>query len=217
MSEKKPLQWILLNAAYTFIVFAAAILAAMVAKLILNLFLPIDLTASQGGDYSRNFLLVFPFHGLLSGAAFLAVCYFGSKTVGFRTGFRYRNQITTNAFVIQAVIAVIVYYFLFLYMFEWWQNLPTWYLSGFLAAVTGIIDASNIYNTVSEGFAEIENIYFHYFGLHVLLELLFVSGSVVLMRFARRRGEMNAQKEHEKQLAELESEKERIANSKTLK
>lgn len=216
MSEKQPVKFIFLNAAYTFIVFAIAIVASMLTKLVLNLFLPIDLTASEGGDYSRNFLLVFPIHGLLSALAFLGVCYFGSKKVGFNVGFRLRKNISTVSFILQAVLAVIVYYFLFLYMMEWWENLPTWYLSGFLAAVTGVIDASNIYNTVSEGFAEIENLYFHYFWIHILLELLFIIGSVVLMRFGRRKGEKKAQTEHEAQLAELEAEKQRIAGRKSL-
>ncbi len=217
MTEKQPFKFILLNAAYTFIVLAIAILAAMVAKIVLNIFLPIDLVADRGGDYSRNFLLAFPIHGVVSAAVFMGVCYFGSKTVGFRTGFRFRQNISTVSFVIQAVLAVIVYYFLFLYMFEWVLNLPTWYLSGFLAAVTGIIDAGNIYNTMSEGFAEIENIYLHYLWLHVLLEIAFIVGSCVLMRFARRHGEKAAEKEHEAQLAELEQEKERIASAKSFK
>lgn len=216
MSERQPAKFILLNAAYTFVVLSIAIFAAMMAKILLNIFLPIDTLASEGGDYSRNYFLVFPLHGLLSAAAFLAVSYFGSMKVGFKTGFRFRQNISTVSFLAQAFIAVIVYYFLFLYMMEWWANLPTWYLSGFLAALTGIIDASNIYNTVAEGFAETENIYLQYFGLHILLEILFIVGAVFIMRIGRRQGEVKAQKEHESQIAELERERDKIASKKTL-
>ena len=46
MSEKQPLKWIFLNAAYTFIILGLSLAAAMVAKLILNLFLPIDLSST---------------------------------------------------------------------------------------------------------------------------------------------------------------------------
>lgn len=217
MSERQPVKFVLLNAAYTFVILSVAIFAAMMAKILLNIFLPIDTLASEGGDYSRNYFLAFPAHGLFSAAAFLAVSYFGSRKVGFKTGFRFRQNLSTASFIVQAVIAIIVYYFLFLYMLEWWENLPTWYLSGFLAALTGMIDASNIYNTVAEGYAEIENIYFHYFGLHIVLELLFIAVAVFLMRIGRRRGENRAQKEHEAQLAELESERDKLASSKTLK
>ncbi|MBQ3002189.1 MAG: hypothetical protein IJD82_00500 [Clostridia bacterium] len=217
MTEKQPFKFILLNAAYNFIVLAIAILAAMLVKIVLNLILPIDLQPAQGGDYSRNFHLVFPIHGIVSALAFFAVCYFGGKKVGFNTGFRYRTEMSTVSFVISAVLAMIVYYFLFIYMMEWYHNLPTWYLSGALAALTGIIDAGNIYNNVSEGFAEIDNLYFHYFGLHILLEILFIVGAAVVMRIARRHGEQSAVKVHEAQLAELEAEKERLANAKTLK
>ena len=47
-----------------------AILAAMLVKIVLNLILPIDLQPAQGGDYSRNFHLVFPIHGIISALAF---------------------------------------------------------------------------------------------------------------------------------------------------
>jgi len=218
MSEKQPFKFLLLNAAYTFIVLAIAILAAMATKIIVNLFLPIDLLPDKGGDYSRNFFLAFPIHGLLSSLVFFAVCYIGSKKVGFKTGFRYRTEISTVSFVIQAVLAVIAYYFLFIYMIEWFLNLPSWYLSGFFAALFGLVDAGNIYNTVAEGAAEIENIWIlHYLWLHVILEILFIVGSCVIMRVGRRHGEASAVKEHEAQLAELEQEKERLANAKTLK
>ena len=181
MTEKQPFKYIVLNTAYIFIVLAVAILAAMASRIILNIFVPIDLLPDKGGDYSRNF--------------YLAV-----------------------SFVIAAVLAVIAYYFLFVYMMEWFLNLPTWYLSGALASLFGLVDASNIYNTVAEGAAEIENIWLlHYLWLHVLLELAFIVGACVVMRIARRHGEDSAFKEHEAQIAELEQEKERLANAKTLK
>lgn len=216
MSEKQPLKWLFLNAAYTFIILALSIAAAMVAKLILNIFLPIDLASAQGGDYSRNYYLVFPIHGVVSAAAFLLTAYFGGKTNGFKTGFRFRTSISAPVFIIQAILAVIVYYFLFLYMFEWWTNLPTWYLSGFFAALFGIFDASNIYNSVAQGFAEIDNIYFLYFWLHILMEIAFIVITVVLIKLGRTRGEKEAAARHEAQMAELEQEKERIASRKSL-
>lgn len=216
MSEKQPIKWVLLNAAYTLIILGLSLAAALVAKLILNIFLPIDLMSGAGGDYSRNYLFVFPIHGLVSGAAFLATSYFGGKTNGFKTGFRFRTSISTPVFIIQGVLAVIVYYFFFLYMMEWWTNLPTWFLSGFLAAVFGIFDASNIYSSVAEGYAEIENIYFLYLWLHALLEVAFIALSLFLVKLGRTRGEKEAVARHEAQLAELEKEKERIASKKTL-
>lgn len=216
MSEKQPIKWIVLNAAYTFIILGLSLAAAMVAKLILNLFLPIDLSSAQGGDYSRNYYLVFPIHGVVTAAVFLLTAYFGGKTNGFKTGFRFRTSISTPAFIVQAILAVIVYYFLFLYMFEWWTNLPTWYLSGFLAALFGIFDASNIYDSVAQGYAEIENIYFLYLWLHTLLEIAFIVVALILVKLGRTKGEREAAARHEAQMAELEKEKERIASKKTL-
>ncbi|MBR5264331.1 MAG: hypothetical protein IKV50_06520, partial [Clostridia bacterium] len=143
MDKKQPAHWLFLNAAYTFIILAVALVAAMVARWIINPLLPVDLMAAQGGDYSRNFFVVFPIHGIASGLAFLLVAYFGGKSNGFKTCFRFRAAISTPVFILQAILAVVVYYFLFIYMCEWFTNLPTWYLSGFLAAAFGIFDASN--------------------------------------------------------------------------
>ncbi len=216
MDKKQPVKWIFLNAAYTFIILTLALVASMVAKLILNLFLPIDLMAGQGGDYSRNFFVVFPIHGFVSGLVFLLAAYCGGKTNGFKTGFRFRISISAPAFVVQAILAVLVYYFLFIYMCEWWTNLPTWYLSGFFAALFGIFDASNIYESVAAGYAEIDNLYLLYLWLHALLELVFIIVACFLIKIGRNRGEKAAVLAHEERLHELQQEKDRIANKKTL-
>ena len=216
MNEKQPIKWIFLNAAYAFIILALSLAAAMVAKLILNIFLPIELSDGRGGDYSQTYLLSFPIHGIVSAAAFLITAYFGGKTNGFKTGFRFRTAISTPAFIIQGILAVIAYYFLFLYMFEWWTNLPTWYLSGFLAAAFGVFDASNIYSSVAQGYADMNNLYLLYFWLHALMEIVFIIITLVIIKLGRKRGETRAAKEHEKQIAELQQEKELLASKKSL-
>ena len=216
MDKKQPVHWLFLNAAYTFIVLAVALVAAMVARWIINPFLPVDLMAEQGGDYSRNFFMVFPIHGIASGIAFLLVAYFGGKSNGFKTCFRFRVAISTPVFILQAILAVVVYYFLFIYMCEWFTNLPTWYLSGFFAAAFGIFDASNIYESVAAGYAEIDNLYFLYLWLHALLELVFIVGACFLIKVGRSRGEKQAFLAHEARLNELQHEKDRIASKKSL-
>ncbi len=216
MNEKQPIKWIFLNAAYTFIILALSLAAAMVAKLILNIFLPIELSDGRGGDYSQTYLLSFPIHGIVSAAAFLITAYFGGKTNGFKTGFRFRTSISTPAFIVQGILAVIAYYFLFLYMFEWWTNLPTWYLSGFLAAAFGVFDASNIYSSVAQGYADMNNLYLLYFWLHALMEIVFIIITLVIIKLGRKRGETRAAEEHEKQMAELQQEKELLASKKSL-
>lgn len=216
MNEKQPIKWIFLNAAYTFIVLALSLAAAMVAKLILNIFLPIELSDGRGGDFSQTYLLSFPIHGIISAAAFLITAYFGGRTNGFKTGFRFRTSISTPAFIVQGILSVIAYYFLFLYMFEWWTNLPTWYLSGFLAAAFGVFDASNIYSSVAQGYADMNNLYLLYFWLHALMEIVFIIITLVIIKLGRKRGETRAAEEHEKQIAELQQEKELLASKKSL-
>ena len=216
MNEKQPIKWIFLNAAYTFIILALSLAAAMVAKLILNIFLPIELSDGRGGDFSQTYLLSFPIHGIVSAAAFLITAYFGGKTNGFKTGFRFRTSISTPAFIVQGILAVIAYYFLFLYMFEWWTNLPTWDLSGFLAAAFGVFDASNIYSSVAQGYADMNNLYLLYFWLHALMEIVFIIITLVIIKLGRKRGETRAAEEHEKQIAELQQEKELLASKKSL-
>ena len=216
MSEKQPLKWIFLNAAYTFIILALSLAAAMVANQIVNIFLPFETQFKPGGDFSHNYLLAFPIHGVVSAAAFLLTAYFGGKTNGYKTGFKFRVSISTPTFIVQAILAVIAYYFLFSYMFGLWTNLPTWYLSGFLAALFGIIDSNNIFNSVAQGFANIDNLYLLYFWLHALMEIVFIVITVVLIKLGRTRGEKEAVARHEAQMAELEKEKERIASKKSL-
>ena len=218
MNEKQPFKWIALNAAYTFIVLAISFLISMLARTVCNLPLAIDEVAAKGGDYSRNYYLVFPIHGLVSAIVFIASAYFISKKFGFSTGFKYRTSISTPAFVVQGIIAILFYIFLFVYMFEMWFSLPTWYLSGFLAAVFGIFDPSNVneYAAKLGGAAEPENLYLLYFWLHIIVEAIFLVGVTVVMRYGRKAGEAQAEKEHQAQLAELQQEKERIANKKSL-
>ena len=218
MNEKKTFGWLVLNAAYTFVSLAVALTASMLARLLCNMVVPVETIARQGGDYSQNYFFVFPIHGLISAAVFLLVAYIISKKIGFSQGFKHRTTISTIEFVIQALLAIVVYLFFFVYMCEWWINLPTWYLSGFFAALFNIFDPGNVnqYAALLSGEPEPERLYWMYIWLHVVLEAIFLVGSVVLMRVARRKGENQAIREHKVQLAELEKEKERLVNKKSL-
>lgn len=218
MSEKKSVGWLVLNAAYTFVAFSVAFLASILARILCNVVIPVETVARQGGDYSHNYFVVFPIHGLISAAVFLCVAYLISKKIGLSQGFKHRTNITTIEFIIQAVLAIVVYIFFFVYMCEMWGNLPTWYLSGFFAALFNIFDASDVnqYAAMLGGAAEPERLYWMYIWLHIILEAVFLIGSVVIMRFARKSGETLAANEHAAQLAELEEEKKRLASKKTL-
>ena len=218
MSDKKSFGWLVLNAAYTFVAFSVALFASMLARTVCNMVIPIETVARQGGDYSHNYLVVFPIHGVVSAIVFLAVAYFVIKKIGFSQGFKHRTTITTIEFIIQAILAIVVYIFLFVYMCELWGTFPMWYLSGFCASIFGIFDPSNVnqYAALLGGEPEPERLYWMYIGLHIAFEAVFLIGSVVLMRFARRKGEKHATEEHAAQLADLEKEKERLVNKKTL-
>ena len=218
MNEKKTFGWLVLNAAYTFVALSVALLASMLSRIVCNMVIPIETVARQGGDYSYNYYVAFPIHGLVAAIVFLAAVYLISKKIGFSQSFKYRTNITTVEFVIQSVLAIAVYIFFYVYMCGWWGNLPTWYLSGFFASLFGIFDPGNVnqYATLLSGEPEPERLYWMYIWLHAILEVVYLSGAIAIMRLARGKGENQASAEHDAQLAELEKEKERLANKKSL-
>ena len=113
MNEQKSFGWLVLNAAYSFVALSVAFFASMLSRILCNVVVPIETVARQGGDYSHNYYVVFPIHGLVSAAVFLLAAYLVAKKIGFSQGFKHRTNITTIEFVIQAVIAVVVFVFFY--------------------------------------------------------------------------------------------------------
>lgn len=169
---------------------------------------PKDL-ADAKGDLRYNYYVAYPVRGLLMLGSFLLSLYLCCRSFGYRDAFRYREAMTRNRFLIEAIPALVLYT-LFVYWFSWF-SMSSWYLSGSLAALFGVIDASDIYRSFEgstlEGLVTVQDISMRfYLWLQILLDILLTIPYALLMYKSRKSGERSAAKAHEKQLAEMKAE-----------
>lgn len=201
---------LLTNAAYVFVVLMAAFAVSELIGVVVGWIFPADTVLSSRGDVSHNYHVVYPIRGLVILLAFFAASFVFSRMHGYRVAFSRREKMTTADFIIETVIGLI----LFEAVMYWLARtvLPSWYLSGTLAALFGIFDASDIYSsdlagTVLSAKLDFELIsLYYYLWLQILLDLLFAVVSVFVLRKGRLIGETSAQNAHDQQLAEMQQE-----------
>ena len=195
----------LTHACYVLVVVVSSFALAQVVGTVFGWILHPDTTIQA--DLSRNYYFAYPIRGLAALAVFLAAVYFFSRTHGYRVAFSLRETMTTMDFLIETIPTLLLVEFV-LYRFAW-SYLPSWYLAGPLAALFGIFNPSDMYGmefggTSVEGFMTIDNIsLFYYLWLQILLDVGIAVVAVLLMRKGRRAGEIAAQEDHDKQLAEM--------------
>lgn len=198
---------LLINAFYVLFVLVGAFAVSMVFGAVSGWILHTDTLAGAKGDLSHNFYVVYPIRGVVAVVAFFISLYMFSRTHGFRVAFGLRETMTKFDFLVETLPALLVYLIL-IYRF-FWSALPSWYLSGALASLLGIIDPSNIYalefgGTGIEGSVDLGLLsIFYYLWLQVLLDLVIAVAAVFILRKGRRAGEVTAQEAHDKQLAEM--------------
>lgn len=195
----------LTHACYVLVVVVSSFALAQVVGTVFGWILHPDTTIQA--DLSRNYYVAYPIRGVAALAVFLVAVYFFSRTHGYRVAFSLRETMTTMDFLIET-IPTLLFVEVILYRFAW-SYLPSWYLAGPLAALFGIFNPSDMYGmefggTSVEGFMTIDNIsQIYYPWLQILLDVGIAVVAVLLMRKGRRAGEIAAQKDHEKQLAEM--------------
>ncbi len=172
------------------------------------IFTPKELAGAKG-DLRYNYYVAYPVRGLLMLASFLLSLYICCRTFGYRDAFDSRETVSRNRFLIEAVPALVLFT-LFVYWISW-QTMCSWYLSGTLAALFGLVNASNIYESFSgsilEGTVSISDISVRYYlWLQILLDILLTLPYGLVMYKSRKSGELSAAKAHEKQLAEMKAE-----------
>lgn len=198
---------ILTNAGYVLVVVVAAFALAQVVGTVFGWILHPDTDVKA--DLSRNYYFAYPIRGLASLVVFLVSLYGFSRTHAYRVAFSLRETATTPVFLIETVPVLLLVTGV-LYRFAW-SVLPSWYLSGALAGLLGIITPHDIYSmtfggTSLEGIMDIDSISLYYIWLQLLLDVAIIVVAVLLMRKARRAGEIAAQKAHDQQLAEMRRE-----------
>lgn len=195
----------LTHACYVLVVVVSSFALAQVVGTVFGWILHPDTTIQA--DLSRNYYVAYPIRGVAALAVFLVAVYFFSRTHGYRVAFSLRETMTTMDFLIETIPTLLLVEVI-LYRFAW-SYLPSWYLAGPLAALFGIFNPSDMYGmefggTSIEGFMTIDNISLvYYLWLQILLDVGIAVVAVLLMRKGRRAGEIAAQKDHEKQLAEM--------------
>lgn len=199
---------LLTNAAYVFVVLMAAFAVSELVGLVVGWIVPADTLLSSRGDLSHNYYVVYPIRGLAMLLVFFGAAFLFSRRHGYRVAFSHREKMTLSDFIIETVIAFLVYEALMYWIAR--EILPSWYLSGTLAAMFGIFDASDVYHSagtvLNVGFDIEELALYYYLWLQILLDLLFAAVSVFVLRKGRLLGETAAQKAHDQQLAEMRKE-----------
>ena len=195
----------LTHACYVLIVVVASFALAQVVGTVFGWILHPD-TAIQA-DLSRNYYFAYPIRGLAALAVFLLAVYAFSRTHGYRVAFSLRETMTRMDFFIETIPALLLVEVV-LYRFAW-SYLPSWYLAGPLAALSGIFNPSDMYGmefggTSVEGLMTIDSVaLLYYLWLQILIDVAIAVVAVLLMWKGRRAGERVAQQDHEKQLAEM--------------
>lgn len=197
---------LLINACYTLIVFVASFALAQVVGTVFGWILHTDILSSTNWNLSHNYRFVYPIRGVAALAVFFVAVYFFSRTHGYRVAFSLRETMTKADFLIEAVPAVflsnvLLYFFVRTYM-------PSWYLSGSLAAMFRLIDPTDIYKVFGGIYLDpVETLEWLSMKYYLWLQILFDVGiavvAILLMRKGRRAGEITAQKAHDQQLAEM--------------
>ena len=201
---------LLTNACYAFVVLAVALVIAWLVGVVVGWIVPADTFISARGDLSHNYYVAYSIRGSAILLVFFVAMYFLSRTHGYRVAFSLREHMTTADFVIETFLALVVFEAVTYWIMR--ESLASWYLSGTLAAVFGIIDPSDIYSlsfggTGLESDFTIQNIaIFYYLWLQILLDVVIAVASVFVLRKGRLAGEVAAQKAHEQQLAEMRRE-----------
>lgn len=200
---------LLTHACYVLIIVISSFAIAQVAGTVCGWILHTDILSSTNWDLSHNFQLVYPIRGVAALAVFLAAVYFFSRIHGYRVAFSLRENMTKSDFLIETVPAVLLanvllYFFVRTYM-------PSWYLSGTLAALFKLIDPTDIYKVFGGNFLDpTETLAWlsmkYYLWLQIIFDVLISVGAILLMRKGRRAGELVAQQDHDKQLAEMRRE-----------
>lgn len=198
---------LIVNACYVFIVLMVSFAISGLVMMVLGWIFPPDSIDQARGDLSYNYYVSYPIRGVAGVAVFFIAQYFLSKTHGYRVAFSLRETMTKADFWIETAIGLVVYT-AFIYWVAY-DFLPSWFLSGTLAALFKIINASNIYTTVAGGTVVearigIEQIALvYYLWIQILLDMVIVAASFFVLRKGRRAGEIAAQEAHEQQLAEM--------------
>ena len=201
---------LLTNAAYVFVVLMAAFAVSELIGIVIGWIVPADTLLSSRGDLSHNYYVVYPIRGFVMLLVFFGAMFIFSRKHGYRVAFSHREKMTTADFLIETVIAFVVYEALMYWIAR--EVLPSWYLSGTLAALFGVFDATDIYNSAFAGTVlsysfDIEEIaLYYYLWLQILLDLLFAIVSIFILRKGRLIGEAAARKAHDQQLAEMRQE-----------
>lgn len=197
---------LLTNACYVLIIAVSSFVIAQVAGTVLGWILHTDTLSSSNWDLSHNYYVVYPIRGAAALAVFLVAVYFFSRMHGYRVAFSLREVMTKSDFIIETVPAVFLSNVL-LYIFAR-TFMPSWYLSGSLAAVFKLIDPTDIYKVFGGNFLDpVETLKWismkYYIWLQILFDVVISVAAILLMRKGRRAGERAAQQDHDKQLAEM--------------
>ncbi|MCH5183821.1 MAG: hypothetical protein J1E00_06570 [Oscillospiraceae bacterium] len=200
---------LLTHACYVLIIMISSFAIAQVVGTVLGWILHTDLLKDSNWDLSHNYYVVYPIRGAAALAVFLVAVYFFSRMHGYRVAFSLRETMTKSDFIIETVPAVVLadgllYFFAMTFM-------PSWYLSGWLAALFKLIDPTDIYKVFGGVYLDpsetLEWITWKYYiWIQILFDVVIAVAAILLMRKGRRAGEVIAQKDHDKQLAEMRRE-----------
>ena len=197
---------LLINACYALIVIVVSFAIAQVAGTVMGWILHTDTLSSTSWDLSHNFYFVYPIRGVAALAVFLIAVYSFSRMHGYRVAFSLRETMTKSDFLIETVPAVLLSNVLLYFLVR--TYMPSWYLSGALAALFKLIDPTDIYKVFGGNFLDpVETLKWismkYYLWLQLIFDVVISVAAILIMRKGRRAGEIAAQEDHDKQLAEM--------------
>lgn len=209
--DRIPFSAILVSTFWMFVVlFASFLIAEGVGTVFGWIVRPDSIVKTK--DLSRNFYLVYPLYGLISAGCMFALRFFFAKLMGYRDGFRTKTRTKQSHMFLHFALSYIVFEGIALYFF--WDQLPSWFLGGSVAAVLRIFNASNVFDTVFEGNVELLQLTAYFWWIMAILEIAFAFLSFFITKKGREKGESAGIAERDKQLKELEAENRELRNKK---
>lgn len=200
--EGHPRGGLILNAVYLLLILAIAFFASQIAGVIFGWIFKADTIEATRGDLSRNFRLIYPIHGIFVLIVFYIVAYIGANKLGYNLAYEYKMPMPPKSHTAQSILGIIVFELFSLILIDF---LPSWYLSGPLAALFGFFDPSDVFASELEGTATITKLWLiYYVWLQVILEVIFAVGSYFVLRAGRRSGEARAFEARKQLLEELQ-------------